>query len=103
MQQPPATTATQHEFYIALARALVAENLSFSTYALMLATASSEGGRATVAGLSLVVGSSYWAVRNQLRRTPWFNTDSTGPLVAVELNDEAKLKLARVAMRLAKS
>lgn len=84
---------------ILLNRALAAENLSFATYAIMLAAEPHQS--VTVAQLSIEVGYSYHAVRNQIRRTPWWIPVPGGPLSTVELSREGKIKLSRIATRIA--
>ena len=106
--RPAITTAVAgNKVEIALNRILYRQNLTFSTYVLMRALAD-EGGPSTVAGLAVHVGASYHAVRNQIRRTPWFvitapdtgalgANQCSGPLVAVRLTESAKAKLEQVA------
>jgi hypothetical protein len=81
-----------------LNRALAAENLSFPTYALLNAVAEHDGP-ITMTEMSLVTGYSYWAVRNQIRRTPWFENIGGANHSAVILTHEAKVKLAAVRKR----
>lgn len=88
------------DFPVRLNAVLVRENLSFSTYAIMLAI-DAAGGTISRAGLALRVGASYHMVRNQILRTPWFIDDHTGPLVAVRLTPEAYEKLSRITAKLA--
>ena len=83
-----------------LNRALAAENLSFPTYALIHAVNENDGPM-TVTGISLATGYSYWAVRNQIRRTPWFRNIGEPKHTAMILTPEGKEKLARVKKRMA--
>jgi len=83
-----------------LNRALAAENLSFPTYAL-LNTVNDHDGPMTVTAISLATGYSYWAVRNHIRRTPWFENIGQKGHTEVILTPEAKEKLARVKRRTA--
>jgi hypothetical protein len=85
---------------IALNRALAAENLSFATYAIMLAASSRDA--VSVAALSLEVGYSYHATRNQIRRTPWWDPIPGGPLSTVRLSMDGRRKLSRIAARIAR-
>lgn len=83
-----------------LSAALSAENLSFSTYALMSAV-SAEAEPLSVAQVALRTGYSYWAVWNQIERTPYFTKGRAGSgLVSLTLNPEAITKLERIADRL---
>jgi hypothetical protein len=88
------------DFPIRLNRVLAAENLSFATYAIMLAAAGA--ATCTVAGLSLQVGYSYHATRNQIRRTPWWAAVEGGALSQVSLSPEGHAKLGRISVRLAR-
>lgn len=82
-----------------LNRALAAENLSFPTYALLHAV-SGHNGPMTLTEISLATGYSYWAVRNQVRRTPWFERIGDAHHTAVVLTEEAEEKLTRVKKRI---
>ena len=84
---------------ITLNRALAAENLSFPTYTLIHAV-SENGGPMTVTALAFDTGYSYWAVRNQIRRTPWFINTGVPRHTAVMLTEAGKEKLERVRRRL---
>ena len=81
-----------------LNRALAAENLSFPTYALLHAV-NGHDGPMTMTELSLATGYSYWAVRNQVRRTPWFERIGEVHHTALVLTEEGEEKLARVRKR----
>ena len=83
-----------------LNRALAAENLSFPVYTLLNAV-SDHGGPMTITGISLATGYSYWAVRNQIRRTPWFSSIGVGGHTAVVLTEGGEDKLDRVRKRTA--
>jgi hypothetical protein len=104
------TVITDHPFVVDLYRALSAENVSFSTFALMLA-AYHYREPISIARLSILTGASYHATRNQIRRTPWFiviqpetsavgANQSSGPLVMVKLTPDAEEKLLRIGRRL---
>lgn len=84
---------------LALANVLYRQDLTFSTYVLLQATADADGP-ITLAHLARDVGFSYHATRNQIIRTPWFQTHEPDPLVTVSLNDDGKRKLARVTASL---
>lgn len=81
-----------------LNRALAAENLSFPTYALLHAAGENDGPM-TVTALAFATGYSYWAVRNQVRRTPWFQNIGKIRHTAVLLTDAGEEKLERVRRR----
>lgn len=98
-RKPPVTDMIA----VPLLSALYAENLSFTTYGLMVAVRDFPDPPISVARLSIVAGMSYHAVRNQILRAPWFLTDHAGPLVTVSLIPEALDKLDRVACRLARN
>ena len=84
---------------IFLNRALAAENLSFPIYTLLHAV-HENGGPMTVASISLSTGYSYWAVRNHIRRTPWFLNIGDVRNTAIVPSKEGKEKLARVQRRI---
>lgn len=81
-----------------LNRALAAENLSFPIYTLLNAV-NDHGGPMTTTALSLATGYSYWAVRNHIRRTPWFRIIGVAGHTAVVLTTEAQEKLDRINTR----
>ena len=89
-------------FAVLLNRAASEENVSFSTYALMMAVRSHPGGVA-LPTIALETGYSYHAVWNQVERTPWF-TKSKGSngLVYLTLSAEAPQKLERISKRIAR-
>jgi len=93
---------TPERFAVLLNRAASEENVSFSTYALMMAVRS-HPARASLASIALETGYSYWAVWNQVERTPWF-TKSKGAngLVCLTLSAEAPQKLERISKRIAR-
>ncbi len=70
-KSPPAP----HPDPVALAAALAVENLSLGAFAAMTALLR-VGGRLPLMKLSLHVGQSYWAVRNHIRRTPYFDYEA---------------------------
>ena len=88
------------KFTILVNKALLAENLSFSTYALMMEVYSHEEPP-TLAAVALATGYSYWGVRNQVDRTPWF-TKIQKQLTRLTLTPEAHEKLARISRRIAR-
>jgi hypothetical protein len=80
---------------LAIANVLYRQDLTFSTYVLLQATHDA-GKPITLAHLARDVGFSYHATRNQIIRTPWFQTHDPNPLVTVSLNPDGQAKLARV-------
>jgi hypothetical protein len=107
---PLSAVITEHPFLVDVYRALWAENLSFSTFALMLA-AYQYREPISIARLSILTGASYHATRHQIRRTPWFvliqpetsaigANQTSGPLVMVKLTPDAEEKLLRIGRRL---
>lgn len=90
---------TEQDFTVALQRSLAAENLSFTTYALMLAAV--RGARPpTMRQLMSDTGYAYNAISKQAERTPWFVKDYTSGLLRLTVTDEARVKLERVARRI---
>lgn len=88
-------------FAVLLNRAASEENVSFSTYALMMAVR--KNGSASLASIALETGYSYWAVWNQVERTPWFRkSKGANNLVCLSLSDEAPAKLERISKRIAR-
>ena len=89
-------------FAVLLNRAVSEENVSFSTYALMMAVRSHEESP-SLASIALETGYSYWAVWNQVERTPWFvKTRGANNLVRLSLSDDAPAKLERISKRIAR-
>ena len=89
---------------VALNRVLTLENISFPTYTLLLAL-EREGRPLAGAELGGLTGYSYWAVRNQIRRTPYFSSHSIPGIrvsVTIYLADEGRRKLERIRDRLEK-
>lgn len=84
----------------ALAAALVHENISFSTYAMMIAVHTAEQPP-SLAAVSCMIGSSYWAARHRIDRTPYF-IKSHQDLVRLSLTPEAITKLERIEKLLAR-
>lgn len=93
MSPPP------HPDPVMLSNALTAENISFFTFALILALTRS-GGSMTLASLSRTVGHSYFAVRSQIVNTHYFEFGGKSPLVTVKLTEDAGTKLTRILNRL---
>ncbi|MCH7228279.1 hypothetical protein [Haloferula sp. A504] len=93
---PPADYAAR------LNRALRSESVAFQTYALMYAAAFA-GGTITKARLSIVTGTSYQIVNHQIARTRFFDSDDSGPLVTVSLNEDGRAKLDRINAKLARN
>lgn len=87
------------EFALALSRALVAENITGTTWAIMTALSLHEGKRSIVL-LTVDTGMSYHAIRNQALRNLWFEFVFTETLVHLTLSDQGRAKLARVKKRL---
>lgn len=85
--------------HVALSRALAAENLSFPVYALLNAV-SDHGGPMKIAGISLATGYSYWAVRNQIRRTSWFLVGGDNK---ISLTPDGSKKLKQVEVKLSEN
>ncbi len=88
------------QFAVILLRAVTEENMSFSTYAIMMAVAG-HAQPPSMASITIETGYSYFAVRNQVERTPWFEKTHTD-LVRLSLTEGARAKLARVAKRVAR-
>jgi hypothetical protein len=86
-----------------LSAALSAENLSFSTFALMNSV-QAEPSPLSLAQVAIRTGYSYWAVWNQIERTQWFmKARGESGLVCLSLTEEAETKLARIAARLTRA
>ena len=93
---------TPERFAVLLNRAASEENVSFSTYALMMAVRS-HPATASLASIALETGYSYWAVWNQVERTPWFvKAKGANNLVCLSLSAEAPVKLERISKRIAR-
>lgn len=86
---------------LAILRVLARQNISFPQYCLMLAIRDA-GGNLALARLSVRLGYSYHAVRQQVLRSNWFEIDNSGPLVAVSLAADGSAKLDRIHQLLAK-
>lgn len=96
--------AQAHPDPVELNRVLAQENISFPTYTLMLAL-EREGRPLAGAELGTLTGYSYWAVRNQVRRTPYFSSHSIPGIrasVTIYLADEGVRKLERIRKRMEK-
>lgn len=76
-----------------LARALNRHNLSFTTYAILEALGHA---RKSIVRLADETGLSYYAVRQQIIRTPYFTTHHDAPLITVQLNPEARTILHQI-------
>jgi hypothetical protein len=83
-------------------RAITAEGVTWTQYAMMCAI-SGEENPPTIAGVGLSVGMSYHAIRNQATRTNWFKlverVDDT--FTRLCLSPEGVAKFARITARLA--
>lgn len=77
-----------------LNKALVAENITFPTYVMLKAIDGTPG--LSVSALSLATGYSYWATRNQIRRTSWFKNNSPTGATRIQLNADGVEKLRRI-------
>ncbi len=86
-----------------IARAVNAENLIFSYFAIMKAVHRRElqGDPPTLAGIAIATGQSYHAVRHVTDRTNYLERVDRTP-VGLRLTPEGLEKLARVSKRLAK-
>lgn len=84
----------------AVCAALAAENISFTTFVVMVAVQAEESPP-SLAAVAVKIGYSYWAVRNQVDRTPWF-VKIPGQLVRLALTPDAVRKLERITKRLSK-
>ena len=87
-------------FIAVLTLALLSENLSFTTYALMVRISDCEDG-VTICDMVETLNLSYHAIVHQVERAPYFARDATGKRIRVKLNMEGKHKLIRMAKRLA--
>jgi hypothetical protein len=90
---------SQHPDPVALSNALTAENISFFTFALMIAL-ERHAAPMSLALLSRTVGHSYWAVRSQIVNTHYFAFTKPDPLVSAALTEDVVAKLARIFKRL---
>ena len=88
-------------FAEALALALACENVSFTTYSIMLQVRMREGGP-SICDISEALNLSYHAIVHQVDRTPYFVFDRSGKRVRVRLNDDGLGKTERIARRLQK-
>lgn len=89
------------QFAVILLRATTEENIAFSTYAIMMAVQGHGGTAPSLAAICAQTGYSYWAVRNQVERTPWF-AKQHADLVRLSLTVEALAKLDRITRRIAR-
>ena len=90
MSSPPqeeetARTPRARSALATLAAELVAHDLTFSTFVYMLPLLNSPAP-IPLARLSIMIGHSYHATRNQVHRKPWFNVHPADPVVTVSLN-----------------
>ena len=90
---------TREKFTVALMRSLAVENLSFTTYAIMLAI-HSRPVAPTMPVLMSETGYSYHAVAKQVDRMQWFVRDYSAGQVRVKLAADAEVKLERIARRI---
>lgn len=91
---------TAERFTAALTLALACENLSFTTYALMVRI-SAVGDGVTICDMVEDMNLSYHAIVHQVERAPYFVRDVTGKRIRVKLNMDGETKLARMGKRLA--
>ena len=89
-----------NQYVVALNAAALAENLSFSTYALMLEVFLHDEPP-SLASVALSTGYSYWGVRNQVERTPWFEKIYGAHLIQLKLTAQGIEKVQRIARRMA--
>ncbi|MBX3740190.1 MAG: hypothetical protein KF712_04320 [Akkermansiaceae bacterium] len=88
---------------VALAAALTVENVSLGAFASMM-TLLRAGGKMRLMQLSLHVGQSYWAVRNHIRRTPYFEYEALpGTKLVVKITEEGREKFQRILKRVTSS
>ena len=78
-----------------LVAALTAENISFFSFALIVALQRHKTPM-PLASLARSVGHSYWAVRSQVVNTHYFRFGNPNPLVTAELTPDAETKLLRI-------
>lgn len=87
-------------FTEALTLALACENVSFTTYSLMVRV-SGGGGCVSICDMVETLNLSYHAIVHQVERSPYFAWNRSGKRVAVTLNMDGEKKLERMAKRLA--
>lgn len=87
-------------FTASLALALVCENLSFTTYALMVLV-TSRGGSVTICDMVDVLNMSYHAIVHQVARAPYFERNMEEKRIRVKLNMDGERKMQRMTKRLA--
>jgi len=93
--------ATAHPDPVALAAALTVENVSLGSFAVMTSLLRA-GGRMRLVALSTQVGQSYWAVRNNIRRTSYFEYETLpGKKLEVRITEEGREKSRRILKRVA--
>lgn len=86
---------------VALLAALTVENVSLGSFATMTALIRA-GGRMRPVKLSIQVGQSYWAVRNNIRRTPYFDyVELPDGKLVVTITEEGRAKLGKILRRVA--
>ena len=100
MNQEPAATSPPADFPACLNRVLRSENVPFQTFVIMQ-TIDRAGGTVTKARLTITTGASFQIVNHNINRTPFFESDDSGPLVAVSLNEDGRRKLDRINAKLA--
>lgn len=88
-------------YLIAMNNAALAENLSVSTFVIMLETHSHEEPP-SLAAVSVATGYSYWSLRNQVERTSYFVKIYGGPLIKLKLSRDGLKKLLQVNRRIAR-
>lgn len=87
-------------FAVILLRSMTEENISFATYAVMMAL-NAHATPPSMARLAIETGYSYHAVHKMVERTPWFHRRHED-LVRLVLTPEAKHKLLRISKRVAR-
>ncbi len=86
---------------VALSAALTVENVSLGAFAAMTALIRA-GGTMRLMKLSIHVGQSYWAMRNNIRRTPYFEYENLPEeKLMVRITAEGREKTGRVLRRVA--
>lgn len=85
---------------VSLNAALTVESTSLAAYAAMVALVNA-GGRLPLMKLSLRTGLSYWAMRNHVRRTPYFDYDfNSSAKITVTITEEGVEKLQKIRQRI---
>ena len=103
----PQTHPNPHPDPVILSTALIAENISFITFTILLALHRNKAPM-PIARIARTTGQSYFAVRSQILNTIYFTflppakkSPLANALASAALNSEAETKLARIEKRLA--